>query len=191
MVADLMARFVDAPLLGSDSFIVKLSGQLAGAPLETVQLAAELLYFHLLAPVDIGGAAKRSLLERVLALAPEPVQIPFELDEALDGGFARVGTAYLTMRDRQLAYLVRFVDAWKRLPAEEQATALGDPWLFRDVADSVPINSAYAQRLALLHLAFPAFFESIVSRKHKQAILAAFETELDSRTPGIERRDPL
>lgn len=187
VVADLMARFVDAPLLGSDSFVVKLSGQLGGAPPETVQLAAELLYFHLLAPVDIGGAAKRSLLERVLALAPEPVQIPPELNKALDGGFARVGTAYLTMRDRQLAYLVRFVDAWKGLPTEEQAAALCDPWLFRDVADSVPINSAYAQRLALLHLAFPAVFESIVSRKHKQAILAAFESDLDSRTDDEDR----
>jgi len=90
VVADLTARFVDAPLLGSDSFIVKLSGQLAGAPLETVQLAAELLYFHLLAPVDIGGPAKRSLLERVLGLAPEPVEIPGELDKALDGGFVSV-----------------------------------------------------------------------------------------------------
>ncbi len=61
VVADLMTRFVEAPLLSSGSFSGKLSGQLAGAPQETVQLAAELLYLHLLAPVDIVGPAKRPL----------------------------------------------------------------------------------------------------------------------------------
>ncbi len=127
MVADLTAHFVDAPLLGSDSFIVKPSGQLEGAPLETVPFAAELLYFHLLASVDIGGPASRAQVERVLGLDPEPVQIPGELDGALDGGFARVGTAYLAMRDRQLTSLVRFVGVRMRLSTEEQAAAISDP----------------------------------------------------------------
>src|SRR5437870_5095652 len=81
---DLYHRFVESPDLGSENFITKLSGQLKEAPGETVQLAAELLYLHLLAPIDIGGPAKRALLTRTLALSPEPIAIPAELDAALD-----------------------------------------------------------------------------------------------------------
>jgi 5-methylcytosine-specific restriction protein B len=188
---DLYHRFVEAPDTGSDSFITKLGGQLKGAPRATVQLAAELLYLHLLAPIDIGWSAKRALLANCLALSPEPpITVPDDLEAALDGGFARVGTAYLTQRDRQLAFLVRFVQAWKNLPADQQTTALTDPWAFREVVDSVPVGSAYSQRNALLHLAYPDSFESIVSRSHKSAILTAFADEIPAPT-GDEDRDLL
>lgn len=184
---DLYHRFVESPDLGSENFITKLSGQLKEAPGETVQLAGELLYLHLLAPIDIGGPAKRALLTKTLALLSEPIAIPDELDAALDGGFARVGTAYLTQRDRQLAFLVRFVQAWKKLAPEEVKTALTDPWAFRAVIDSVPVGSAYSQRNALLHLAYPEVFESIVSRSHKSAILAAFAGDLPAPTDDEDR----
>jgi 5-methylcytosine-specific restriction protein B len=187
---DVYHRFVEVPDTGSDSFITKLGGQLKGAPRATVQLAAELLYLHLLAPIDIGWSAKRALLANCLALSPEPITVPEDLEAALDGGFARVGTAYLTQRDRQLAFLVRFVQAWKNLPANQQKTALTDPWAFRQVVDSVPVGSAYSQRNALLHLAYPGSFESIVSRTHKSAILAAFADEIPAPT-GDEDRDLL
>ena len=168
-------------------FVDKLRRQLAGAPQGTAQLAAELLYVYLMPPDDIGVAAKRQLLAEALALCPEPPSVPSELDAALDGGFARAGTAYHTQRDRQLAWLVRFVQAWKALPAERQEAALADPWAFRAVADSVPIGSAYSMRNAFLHLAFPLTFESIVSRRHKTAILDGFGA---TRT-GDEDRDLL
>ena len=88
---DLYHRFVEAPDTGSDSFIIKLSGQLKGAPRPTVQLAAELLYLHLLAPTDIGWSAKRALLANCLALSPEPITVPDDLEAALDGGFRPIG----------------------------------------------------------------------------------------------------
>jgi 5-methylcytosine-specific restriction protein B len=184
---DLHRRFVEAPLTGSGRFVDKLRRQLAGAPQETTQLAAELLYLYLLPPDDIGVAAKRQLLAEALALCPEPPSVPAELEAALDGGFARAGTAYHTQRDRQLAWLVRFVQTWKALPARRQRTALADPWAFREVADAVPIGSAYSMRNALLHLAFPLTFESIVSRRHKTAILDGFDANLT----GDEDRDLL
>jgi 5-methylcytosine-specific restriction protein B len=187
---DLDRRFVQAPEVGPARFVEKLSRQLAGAPQETVQLAAELTYLYLLPPNDIGIAAKRRLLADVLALAPEPPTVPPDLDAALDGGFARAGTAYHTQRDRQLAWLVRFVQAWKALPPSRQRDSLADPWAFRQVADSVPIGSAYSQRNALLHLAFPDTFEPIVSRQHKKAILAGFADEIPAPT-GDEDRDLL
>jgi hypothetical protein len=59
---DLHERFVLAPDTGGRRFLEKLEDQLKGAPAATVQLTAELLYLHLLAPVDMGGVAKRNLL---------------------------------------------------------------------------------------------------------------------------------
>jgi 5-methylcytosine-specific restriction enzyme B len=187
---DLERRFVQAPQTGPGKFVEKLRRQLGGAPQETAQLAAELLYVYLLPPNDIGVAAKRLLLSEALALCPEPASVPAELDAALDGGFARAGTAYHTQRDRQLAWLVRFVQAWKALPSDRQQVALADPWRFREVADLVSIGSAYSMRNALLHLAFPQTFESIVARRHKTAILDVFSAEIPQRT-GDEDRDLL
>ncbi|MFF0531102.1 McrB family protein [Nocardia amikacinitolerans] len=185
---DLLRRFVNAPELGAASFTEKLGRQLANAPQETIQLAAELVYLHLLAPNDFGGTAKRDLLLTVLAFAPEPIRVPAELDAALETGFGSAGTAYRTYRDRQLAWLVRFVVAWKALPADVRQNALADPWAFRDIADSIPINSAYSQRNVLLHLVFPDTFERIVSRRHKQLIVEGLADDLTSRT-GDEDRD--
>jgi 5-methylcytosine-specific restriction enzyme B len=188
--ADLDQRFVQAPEVGPARFVERLSRQLAGAPQETVQLAGELTYLYLLPPMDIGVAAKRRLLADVLALAPEPPQVPPDLDAALDGGFARAGTAFHTLRDRQLAWLVHLVQAWKALSPVQQSKCLADPWAFRDLADGVVIDSAYSQRNALLHLAFPETFEPIVSRQHKKLILAAFAEDIPWPT-GDEDRDLL
>ena len=189
--AALDRRFVQAPEVGPARFVEKLSRQLAGAPQETVQLAGELTYLYLLPPSDIGVATKRRLLADVLALAPEPPEVLPELGAALDGGFARAGTAYHTQRDRQLAWLVRFVKAWKALRPGRQQKCLADPWAFRDLADDVPIGSAYSQRNALLHLAFPETFEPIVSRHHKKQILDAFAEEIPGGRSGDEDRDLL
>lgn len=185
---DLYQRFVGSPELGRASFAEKLGRQLADARPETIQLAAELMYLHLLAPNDFGGTAKRDLLSMVLAIAPRPVEVPPELDSALDGGIGRAGTAYRTYRDRQLAWLIRFVVAWKALALDAQQKALTDPWAFRDVADSIPINSAYSQRNVLLNLAFPNTFERIASRRHKQQIIAGLAADLPNPT-GDEDRD--
>jgi 5-methylcytosine-specific restriction protein B len=59
-VETLVQDFVQQPDLGEGTFIGKLRGQLAAAPPGAVQLAAELLYVHLLIARSstIGGAKK-------------------------------------------------------------------------------------------------------------------------------------
>jgi 5-methylcytosine-specific restriction protein B len=174
---DLHERFVDQPDLGKGSFTTKLKGQLAGAPPGTAQLMAELTYLHLLLPKDIGGAAKRTVIGASLDLAPG-VKIPADLDVVLDEGVVRAGTAYMTQRDRQLSWLVRLVKTWKDLPEERRREALEDPWVFRDVIDSIEVMSAYTQRNVLLNLVYPQTFPAVVSRKHRQLIVAAFPDEV-------------
>ncbi|WP_249645212.1 McrB family protein [Nocardia sputi] len=152
-----------------------------------MQLTAELVYLHLLAPSDIGGAAKHALLHKVLALTEGPVAVPADLDAALYGGFASAGMAYRMRRDQQLLWLVRFLVTWKKLPADARRGARADPWAFRGVADSFPIDSAYSQRNALLHLVFPGIFEPIVSREHKQKIVDGLADDIPNATGDVDR----
>ena len=186
---DLKRRFVDAGEMGTDSFMAKFSRQLDAAPPGTVQLAAELLYIYLLAPVpaSMGWVAKQQLLTATLALSPEPVPVPTDLDEALKDGFAKVGAAYLTKRDRQLTFLVRALLEWQGLSRERQEAAVSDPWVFKEVIGSVPIDGAYSQRNALLHLAFPGTFEPTVSDAQKEAITKAFAEQIPEPTGDVDR----
>ncbi|TDQ54406.1 hypothetical protein [Actinorugispora endophytica] len=184
---DLRLRFVDPPRLEKESFTETVERKLHGAPTETVQLLGELLFLHLLAPSNVGAPAKKALLSRVLAAAAEPIPVPSGLDSALGDGFANVGRAYVAYRDRQIGWLVRLVQAWKALPPDSRRQALDDPWTFRGIVDSIPVMTAYSQRNALLHLTFPAVFEAIVSRTHKQQIVDAFADEPTERSGDVDR----
>ena len=187
VIDDLYQRFVEQPDESSDSFITKFERQLLGAEDATTQLAAELLFVHFLIPSDIGGAAKRQVLDQVRGWAHAPVEVPPALDAALDEGLARAGVAYRTYRPHQLWLLLDFIREWKRLDSEEKEELLRDPWRFKAMLFEVPLKAAYAQREALLHLVHPATFEHIVSREHKRKIVAAFKDRADPDTEDVDR----
>jgi hypothetical protein len=148
---------------------------------------AETLYVHFLVASSIGGPRKRNLIGLVLSWSPESVTVPPELDEALDHGLAKVGTAFNTYRPFQLHLIIEAVRAWKMRPEEEQQALLGDPWAFKEFLFSIQIHAAYSQREALLHLVFPDTFEDIVSRDHKRLIAEAFRQELPAPEEDVDR----
>ena len=186
---DLKARFIDAPDMGKDKFMVKFKKQLDGAPRATDQLAAELLYVYLLPPVksDLLAQTKLNYVREVLSWSPEQVTVPDELAAGLSDGFAGVGVAYHMWQDRQLAFLIRVLLALRGLGQARAEAALGDPWEFRSAVYSVEVLTAYSMRNALLHLAFPDTFEDIVSDKHKEMIRAAFKDLVPAGAPDVDR----
>lgn len=186
-LADLDARFRGQEDPGSDSFLAKFERQLTDAPDGTVQLAAELLYVHLLFANDIGGTAKRRTLNTVLGWLDDPISIPPDLDEALDSGLANTGIAFKTFRPHQLWFLIDVLTAWKQLERGEQQRLLDDPWAFKTLLWKQPITAAYTQREALLHLVHPATFEPICSRAHKQRIAEAFSERVAQPTGDVDR----
>ncbi len=187
-VDDLYRRFVEAPDVGDRTFLEKFRDQLRDAPAAVYQLAGELLFIHLLVVRgNMGAPAKRDLIATVLGWSPAPVVIPAEDVAALEGGLARVGTAYMTYRPFQLAFLLRFIRDWKRLDAAEQARLLGDPWAFKQMLFAIPIEIAYAQREAVLHLVHPDAFEAIVSRDHKQEYVRKFAAFVTTPTDDVDR----
>ncbi len=167
-------------------FLQRYRASLEGAGPEVMQLAAELLYLNLLAPSDIKGATKRVALRTVLGTLPRAVAVPAELDAALDGGVTSFGPA-VAYRHQQIAWLARVVDHLGTQPRQDRRAALDDPWKFRALLDETPTSSAMAQRLALVHLAFPATFPDAVSSTGLKAFVAANAAEIGSPTGDLER----
>jgi 5-methylcytosine-specific restriction protein B len=185
---DFYRRFAEQPDTSADSFENKFRRQLAGAPPQTVQLAAEVLYLHLMVPIGIKGETKRQLLQRVLSWSSSPAEIPPDLAAALDQGLARVGTAYSAGRPFQLLFLLDFGLAWKRLTSEEREACLGDPWCFKDFVWRLPLEKGQPQRETLLHLVFPDVFENIVSQNAKKQIASRFPGLLTEPTDDVDRQ---
>ncbi|MFP4145088.1 MAG: hypothetical protein ACLFV3_08075 [Phycisphaeraceae bacterium] len=119
-VEDLFRRFVERPDMSSDDFMTKWQRQLDGAPADTVQFAAELLYVHLLAGNTTGRQRKEELVREVLSWSERDTPIPEPLLEALERGFAGESTAWRTYRWALLGYLVRFLRKFKALPGHER-----------------------------------------------------------------------
>lgn len=187
VVEDLWHRFVNQPDQSRNSFEVKLSGQLTGAPDHTIQLMAEVIYVHFLVAADMKAATKRNLVSLVLGWMRAPVNVPDYLEPAFSSGIANSGTAFKTYRPFQLFYLVNFVKEWKSLGAPQTERALADAWIFKEIADSVPVRAAQSQRSALLHLVHPEVFEPTVSQHHKKLIVKAFGSLLDELPDDDDR----
>jgi 5-methylcytosine-specific restriction protein B len=187
VIDDLYRRFVDKPDQSSDHFEVKFRRQLAGAPDRTIQLAGELLYFHFLIALDISGQTKRGLINEVLSWAQQPVTIPEELAEALDGGFMSTGIAFKTYRPNQLWFLLDFLRAWKLLDGTKRGHMLDDAWAFKAFVWELPIKAAQSQREGLLHLVHPETFEDTVSREYKRKIVEAFSNEDTQLSDDVDR----
>lgn len=184
---DLHARFVDQPDLSKDSFEVKFERQLTGAPQSTFQLAGEILFVHLLIAGDFQPKTKRQAIQKVLSWSPDSVEIPQELDAALDRGMVNSGIAFKTYKPFQLMFILGFARVWKALSDIERQRALDDPWRFKDVAVQASVPKAQSQQLALLHLVHPDAFEPIISRDHKTAIASAFRSLVDSPDDDVDR----
>ena len=176
-VDEFYRRFVEQEDSSKDSFNNKILRQFESAPVEVVQLAAELLFFHSLGVSNQGSDSKRLMIEPLL----ERAGITFlpDLEEALQDGIANHG-AGLSLRHDQIQLLAVFVRDLKRLKEGERLTLLSDPIAFRSFVFNLPPGRDASQRNMLIHLVFPDEFEGIASERMKQKIVKHFhEVVLD------------
>ena len=190
VIDDFIERLVDEPDRGT--FWEKLERQLRKASLETIQLAAEILYVHYLigSPGAIRGSKKRARISQVLGWADSRIAIPEGLNRALDGGVVNPGVAFAAKPHRQLQLIAELAQQCKPLTAEQRKQVLTDSWEFKDLFSSIEVPGAKPQEAALLHLVHPDTFEPIVSQKHKRSIADTFAHLLD-RPSGDDDRDLL
>ena len=149
--------------------------QLSACAPEVKQLMAEVLYVLTLFQSNMRPATKRELVCTVwswsgTALSPEH---PF-LEDGVLGGIGNPGTAYLTQRWREAAYLIELAAAFKKESHEQREALAANPDDFAKWVDGKPRQGYRQFRNILVHLAFPDGFERITVDSHKRQIAQAF-----------------
>ena len=188
-LTDFHERFAGQPDDSKDPFFTKFERQLHGAPPQTHQLAAEVLYVHYLIayPGAISGNTKREHIRRVLHWSELRVNIPDHLMGAQDAGFINPGPAFVIFKPAQIQLIAEFVQHWKTLSSETQTKVLDDPWEFKKELYSLDIPKSISQSMAILHLVYPSVFEPILSGDHKSRIRDAFGGLTKTQSDDIDR----
>ncbi len=182
----LRGRLLDSKESTLDSFVSQYVTQLADAPSEVVQLAAEVLYVQFwISGKALSGERKRAALERVLDLDTATVRPEGKTAAALDMGLVRTGAWFQQWRWKHLHVIVEIAERLRSLSDEERVYALEDPWRWLVIVFPDGEQRA-AQRHALLHLAHPDTFEAIVSLDHKKQIRERFSDRPVRRSGGID-----
>ena len=191
---DLHKRFADNPIEGSSrDFIDKLAEQLKGAPTQTIQLAAEVIWFLLLfpSPTSMKAETKRNTISTVWSWSGEAIPSSKLLDDAHLRGVGHPGTAYLTHRPAEFEYVLRVVIAFKSLPAARRKTLLQEdtPWGFGEWLDEQKGSDRRLARNVFLYFLFPDDIERNASREHRVQIYEALKAKLppDQRIRSRER----
>ena len=165
---DLAARFTTGER--GQSFADRLTQQLAGASDGVLCLAAELLYLRDAPLADMKATTKANRINGVLGRMSASPTLPDSKRAGLDDGRAFAGgQGYHARAPEHLQWLCRFVLHWLEQPADVVEGALRDPFVFREVTTSVPLDSP-SIRYVVEYLAWPGIFPSIVSAAHRRKI---------------------
>lgn len=183
-LAELQRDYVNRSNVGSGGLIEKLDVQLATTSSGAVQLFAELLIVNVLPITNLGGQLKLQQVEAVLNRCDPPVAMPDDVKQALlEGRAFHGGPAFGGNRPNQIAYLIAIAQHFKELPEQRRVDALTEPLIFRSEVDTIQ-SGQWAQRQALLYLAFPDFFLPIVNRGQRRQIRDAFAADYLGRPVG-------
>jgi 5-methylcytosine-specific restriction protein B len=160
---------------GEGSFIEKLKGQLQSGPTDSRKLMAEALWILMLFQSNASPEHKRETVREVWGWSGSDLneKHPMLSDEVLEG-LGSAGTAFNTLRWRELSYLLTLVRTFKRLSSDERAALLSDPWRFSKWLSGVPQIGHRQMRHILRYLLFPDSFERMASGREKRAVLAGF-----------------
>ncbi|WP_350634638.1 AAA family ATPase [Pseudoalteromonas sp. GW168-MNA-CIBAN-0100] len=171
---ELTKYFVDNPNAGEGDFFTKLETQLTDASADAKVLAAEMLWLMFLCPSNTGAASKRGSVERVFAWSgykrAEATKERYLSDNALTG-VGSAGTAYNTMRWRELVYLIRFTELFLKLDKPKKEELLNNHIKFAQWLEQVPDNENRQLRHMLVFLFFPDSNERIFGNTDRCSIL--------------------
>jgi 5-methylcytosine-specific restriction protein B len=159
---------------GEGTFFEKLEKQLQPGSPESHQLMAEMLWIVMLFQSNIKPQTKRDNIRVVWSWSGStlPAEHPMLTDAVLDG-IGSAGTAYNTQRWREISFLIKAIQSWRRL-GNEGIAILDDAWSFARWLNGQ--SEARNRQLphVLTHLLFPDSFERISSEKDKRLILSAY-----------------
>lgn len=176
--------FNESPDTGGRTFTAKFADQIRPAGDNIGRLAAEILAVYFLFPIrSVGESRKKELVGEVLGWADDVLPPDSQLANAFDVGIGSGGPGFNMRRPLEIAFLIEFAIAWKRMSEADRDTAQKNPWVFMGVIDGIDGAEASQLRHMLLHMLFPDSFERIASGKHKRQIVESFKPVLDGVTP--------
>ncbi len=171
----LQKYFVENLDYGEGNFMSKLQGQIQQTKPEVKQLMAEMLWFMLLCPSNIGPDNKRETVAAIWAWSgtPMPSGSNYLADDVLRG-IGSGGIAYNTQRWREVVFFITFMRAFCALEDSVRAELLEDGWQFAEWIGTVPDADVRQLRHMVLYLLFPDSFERIFGRIDRRKLLTAF-----------------
>ncbi len=173
--------FVQNPLVGKEDFLTKFEQQLGPAPPAVQKLTAEMLWVMFLFPRNMGGDRKRENILKVWSWSRDALNPDHPmLGDPLNIGIGNTGTAFHTLRYKELQFLVRIITTWLLLDLTERRSLIDDPWKFGSWLSSQQDADHRQLREILPYLVFPDSYERIASKNHKQEIVNAFGQRVES-----------
>jgi MoxR-like ATPase len=188
-VSVLRHALIDAPEMGSESFEAKLIIQMSGLSSDVWGLLADAYYLYCLVPETKNIKAETKYAGIVSLAQKGNLPIPDEHDmvwKALAPGFCHPGMRYM-QKYRQFWLIFVFAEQVKQAP--DRQTLLKDRHALQNALDAslekilIPANRGTDMRHALLYLAFPDYYERIVSTGNKKSIVASFKDRLPGAVP--------
>jgi len=180
----LVKCYVHDPDTSSRPFLVKLEEQLETTPKNVKQLAAEMLWVMYLFP-DSGTMKSKTKLEQIRQVwewSGENLLDASSEFEALEHGIGSTGTAFLTLKWKELAFFIELMKELLQTSHENRKRLLSDPWKFAKWMDEWmekpnKWEEYWGERLLrniLLYLLFPKDFEPCAGSSQKKAIVNGF-----------------
>lgn len=170
-----VAAFTDQPDASDDAFLVKLERQMRSAPPDAIRLMAELLWVLMLFQSNIRPVKKRETVATIWAwsgTALDPSN-PLLQDNVL-GGIGNTGTAYNTLRWRELNYLIGLALDLADRTEQVRREILFDRAHFERWIETAPQQGERPFRQVFRYLAFPDHNERITQRRDRRLILEAY-----------------
>jgi biotin operon repressor/DNA polymerase III delta prime subunit len=188
-VAEVKQRLVDAPMVGGElSFVEKLREQMKGASRQHWIILCDVFYVYFLPSSYMKLKKKRNDIQWAAqqgGLAPLPEDA--EIWEAQNVGFTRTSLKY-HYKYAQFWLILLFVDHVKGLTDTE--TVMRNPKEMQSTLDKCleiidsKNDRAYDMRHAMLYMAFPDYYERIISTRDKEWIVATYRDRIDGPAPG-------
>lgn len=170
---ELDRTFVQNPDAGGDDYYKKLKNQVNSGSTNSRKLMAELHWLLFVFPSDMLARTKEQRIKEIWSWSGEslPSGVLF-LDYNILEGLGHTGQK--NHRWRELSFLIRFLQRWKKMPLAQREDALAQPEQFTAFLDDTPGVAGRQLRHILPHLLFPDEFERISSPRHKREILEGF-----------------
>jgi 5-methylcytosine-specific restriction enzyme B len=167
--------FVNNLDYGEGDFFEKLEAQIEPTNPYVKKLAAEMMWFMLLCPSNIGPEKKRESVSRIWSWSGDSLPRNDELlgDQVLTG-IGSAGTSFNTNRWRELVYFIQFARSFCDLPMAKREQLLSDGWLLSEWLEQIPENDARQLRHMVLFLLFPDHFDRIFGGTDRRKVVQAF-----------------